>query len=137
VAAGLTAPLLNRSAIEAQYRAANARQIRAVLHYEATLLRAFTDVVNQLASVDNLGKSYALQAEQVETLSRSVEVSKVLFQSTRADYMEVLMTRRDSLEAEMELIETRKRQLTALVSVYQALGGGWRSAAARQPPAGG
>jgi outer membrane protein TolC len=38
--------------------------------------------------------------------------------------MEVLLTRRDSLDAEMELIETKLRQMQALVNVYQALGGG-------------
>jgi outer membrane protein TolC len=40
--------------------------------------------------------------------------------------MEVLLTRRDSLEAEMDLIETKNRQLRAMVNIYQALGGGWR-----------
>lgn len=126
VAGGISAPLLNRQAIVAEYRSANARQIQAVYDYERTLLGAFTDVVNQLAMVENLGKSYALQTAQVDALVRSVEVSNVLFQSARADYMEVLMTRRDAIEAEMTLIETKKRQYQAVVSVYQALGGGWR-----------
>lgn len=63
----------------------------------------------------------------MQALTHSVEVSNVLFQSARADYMEVLLTRRDSLDAELELIETKTRQLHALVSLYQALGGGWRS----------
>lgn len=126
VAGGLTAPLLNRAAITADYRSANARQIQAVLKYEQTLLQAFTDVANQLAMLENLKKSYELQAQQVETLARSVETSNVLFQSARADYMEVLLTRRDSLEAQMELNETKKRQFHALVDLYQALGGGWR-----------
>lgn len=129
LAGNLTAPLLNRTAIEAQYRSANARQIQAVFNYEKTLLQAFTDVANQLAMIGNLQKSYELQAQQVDALARSSEVSTVLFQSARADYMEVLLTRRDSLEAEMELIETKKRQLQAIVNVYQALGGGWRSGA--------
>jgi outer membrane protein TolC len=40
--------------------------------------------------------------------------------------MEVLLTRRDTLDAEMELIETRNQQMHALVAIYQALGGGWR-----------
>ena len=40
--------------------------------------------------------------------------------------MEVLLTRRESIEAELELIETRLRQMQARVNVYQALGGGWR-----------
>lgn len=126
VAGNLTAPLLNRAAITAQYRSANAKQIQAVFHYEKTLLQAFTDVANQLAMIDNLHKSYALQSKQVETLARAVEVSGILFQSARADYMEVLLTRRDSLDAEMELVETKRRQFQAMVNVYQALGGGWR-----------
>lgn len=127
VAGNLSAPLLNRTAIAAQYRSANARQIQAVYNYERTVLQAFTDVVNQLAMIENLKKSYELEAEQVETLTESVEISNVLFQSARADYMEVLLTRRDSLEAQMELIETKKQQLQTIVNVYQALGGGWRS----------
>jgi NodT family efflux transporter outer membrane factor (OMF) lipoprotein len=124
VAGGLTAPLLNRSAITAQYRSANARQLQAVFNYEKTLLQAFTDVLNQVAAIHNLQKSYELQSRRVEALTQSVEISNVLFQSARADYMEVLLTRRDSLEAEMELVETKKRQLQAVVNVYQALGGG-------------
>lgn len=128
-AAGLTAPLLNRAAITAQYRSANARQVQAVLHYEQTVLQAFTDVANQLATVTNLERGYELQERQVETLGRSVDISKVLFQSARADYVEVLLTRRDALDAELELVETRRRRLVALVGVYQALGGGWRGPA--------
>jgi outer membrane protein TolC len=83
-------------------------------------------VANQLAMIDNLRESYELESQQVDTLTRSVEVSNVLFQSARADYMEVLLTRRDSLESQMELIETRLQQRLAVVNVYQALGGGWK-----------
>jgi NodT family efflux transporter outer membrane factor (OMF) lipoprotein len=126
-AGNLTAPLLNRNAITAQYRSANARQLQAVFNYERTLLQAFTDVANHLAMIQNLQKSYELQSQQVDTLARAADVSNILFVSARADYMEVLLTRRDSLEAEMELIETKKRQFQAMVNVYQALGGGWRS----------
>lgn len=132
LAGNLTAPLLNRAAIKAQYRSANARQLQAVFNYERTLLQAFTDVANQLAMIENLRKAYELQQKQVDALVRSSEISNILFQSARADYMEVLLTKRDSLEAEMELIETKKRQYEAMVNIYQALGGGWRSA---PPPA--
>ncbi len=126
LAGNLTAPLLNRKAIKAQYFSANARQLQAVFNYERTVLQAFTEVVNKLAMIHNLEQSYGLQARQVATLTQAIEVSNVLFQSARADYMEVLLTRRDSLDAEMELIETKSRQMRAMVDVYQALGGGWR-----------
>jgi len=128
LAGNLVAPLLNRAGIEAAYRSANARQLQAVFNYERTLLQAFTDVANQLVKFENLQKSYELEEQQVETLTESVEVSSVLFQSARADYMEVLLTRRDSLDAELELIETKKRLLQSMVNIYQALGGGWRPA---------
>ncbi len=126
VAGGLVAPLLNRKGIKAQYAMANARQLQAVINYERTLLNAYTEVVNNLASIKNLEKGYGLQSQQVDALKESVEISTTLFQSARADYMEVLLTRRDSLEAEMDLIETKNRQRQAMVDMYQVLGGGWR-----------
>lgn len=125
IGGSLSVPLLNRQGIEAQYRSADARQVQAVVGYEKTLLQAFTDVATQLARLQNLQKSYELQSRQVEALVRSVDASLALFQSARADYMEVLLMRRDSLDAQLELIETRQRQLLATVSLYQALGGGW------------
>jgi multidrug efflux system outer membrane protein len=120
------APLLNRAAIKADYRAANAAQIRAVYNYERTILLGYTEVANNLAKIENLRNEYERLAEQVAKLQAAIEVSSVLYDAARADYMEVLLTRRDSLDAEMELIETKKDQLLAVVKVYQALGGGWR-----------
>lgn len=121
----LTAPLLNRKAIAAQYRTANAQQIQAVFQFERTLLQAYTDVANQLAALQNLKQTADLQTQQVAMLTDSVESSNVLFQAARADYMEVLLTRRDKLDAEMELIETKMRVRLSMVNLYQALGGGW------------
>lgn len=126
IAGSMVAPLLNRRAITAQYYTANAQQIQSVFNYERTLLQAFTDVANQLAILSRLEKSYELQSRQVERLTQAIDVSNVLFQAARADYMEVLLTRRDALEAEMEMIETRSQQLQARVHIYQALGGGWK-----------
>lgn len=126
LAGNLAAPLLNRAAIKADYRTANARQIQAVYNFERTVLQAFTEVANGLAMLQNLQQRYERLTEQVEKLQNSIEVSDILYRSARADYMEVLLTRRDSLEAQMELIETKLEQMQAMVRIYQALGGGWR-----------
>lgn len=129
LAGNLVAPLVNRAAIEASYRTANAHQIQVVFDYERTLLQAFTDVVNQLARFKYLAQARERRAQQVEVLARSIDVSNLLFQAARADYVEVLFTRREALDAQMELIELKKRQLLSTVDLYQALGGGWRSPA--------
>lgn len=126
LAGNLTAPLLNRTAIEAQYGTANAKQVQAIITYERAILQAFTDVANQVANLTNMRNAYAVRSQQVDKLVQSVEMSNLLFRAARADYVEVLLTQRDLLEAEMELIERRKLQLQAVVNLYQALGGGWR-----------
>jgi outer membrane protein TolC len=124
--ANLMAPLLNRTGITAQYFSANSRQMQAVVNFERAVLTAYLDVNTGLNLLRNLAQSYELRLQQVQHLAEAVEVSTLLFNSARADYLEVLTTRRDSLEAQMDLIENKQRLLTATVTLYQALGGGWR-----------
>lgn len=126
LAGDLVAPLINRNAIKARYQTANAKQVQAIYEYERSILNGYVEVVNQLSKISNLQKSYDLQNGQVDALTQSIQISNDLFRSARADYMEVLLTQRDALESKFELVETRKKQLNAMVNVYQALGGGWK-----------
>ncbi|WP_219906883.1 TolC family protein [Enhygromyxa salina] len=128
LAGNLVAPLLNFAGIKADYQAANARQMQAVLVFERTLLQAYTEVVTYLAKIDNLNQQFMRLREQVDKLEQAIETSDILYRSAHADYMEVLLTRRDALDAELELIETRLAQMQAVVGIYRALGGGWRTA---------
>ncbi|MCZ4243213.1 TolC family protein [Pedobacter punctiformis] len=125
LAGDLAGPLINKNAIKANYLTANAKQIQAVYNYEKTILNGYIETANQLSNISNLEKSYTLKAKQVQALTQSVDISNDLFRSARVDYFEVLMTQRDALEARLELIETRKQQLNAVVNIYRALGGGW------------
>lgn len=123
-AANLAGPLVNRSAIRAAYKGAQAEQVAAVYRYQETVLKAYVDVVNSLSRIGNLGQEYQLKAEQVQALTDSASLSSQLFDSARADYTEVLLTQREALEAKLELIETKRNQLAALVRTYKAVGGG-------------
>ena len=125
LAGELVTPLINRNAIKAEFYSANSKQVQAVYNYERTILNAYVEVTNQMSNISNLEKSYDLKTKQVDALTQSIEISTGLFKSARADYMEVLLTQRDALESKFELIETKQQQLNAMVSLYQALGGGW------------
>lgn len=127
LAADLAGPIINKSAIKAEYLTANAKQLQAVYNYEKTILNGYIEVANQLSNISNLQKSYDLKSKQVQALTQSIDIANDLFKSTRADYFEVLMTQRDALQSKLELIETKKQQLNAVVNVYHALGGGWSS----------
>ncbi|SIN76524.1 TolC family protein [Chitinophaga niabensis] len=126
LAGDLVGPLINRHAIKAEFFNANARQLQAMYNYERTILNAYLEVATQLSNISNLGSSYDLKSKQVDALTRSIDISNDLFKSARADYLEVLMTQRDALEAKLELIETKQQQMNAVVNVYRELGGGWK-----------
>jgi len=125
LAGDLAAPLINRNAIKANYLTANSKQIQAIYDYERTILNGYLEVTNQLSYINNLQQKYDLEVQQVEALNQATTISNDLFQATRADYMEVLLTQRDVLEAKVELINTKMQQMNAVVNVYRALGGGW------------
>jgi NodT family efflux transporter outer membrane factor (OMF) lipoprotein len=126
LAGDLAGPLINRNAIKAEFNSANTRQLQALYNYQRTILNAYFEVSNQLSNISNLEKSYDLKSKQVDALTRSIDISNDLFKSARADYLEVLMTQRDALESKLELIETKKEELNAVVNIYRNLGGGWK-----------
>lgn len=136
-AGDLVAPLLNRRAVQAEYSSANARQLEAVYNYQRVILNAFTEVINRLAMVENYSKSLDVKKQQLESLEASVDSATKLFQNARAEYVEVLLAQRDLLEARTVVIDTKRRQLSAVVNAYQALGGGGQTPKAHPlPPAG-
>jgi NodT family efflux transporter outer membrane factor (OMF) lipoprotein len=126
LAGDLAGPLINRNAIKAEFYSANARQLQAMYNYERSILNGYLEVSTQLSRIDNLKKSYDLKSKQVEALTRSIDISNSLFSTARADYFEVLMTQRDALESKLELVETKKDQMAAVVNIYRDLGGGWK-----------
>ncbi len=127
LAGDLVAPLVNKNAIIAEYKNANAMQVQAAFEYEQSIIKAYTEVLNQISNIDNLAKNYQLKKTQVDSLVKSIDISTQLFKSARADYLDVLLTQRDALDAKRELIDTKQKQINAMVDLYKSLGGGWQS----------
>jgi outer membrane protein TolC len=124
VAGDMVVPLINKKAIQAEFRSANAKQLETVYNYQRTIVNAFTEVINRMSKVENYSRSIEIKKQQLESLEASVDSATKLFQNARAEYIEVLLAQRDLMEARMVLIETKKEQLSAIVNAYQALGGG-------------
>ncbi len=126
LAVNLTAPLLNRAAIKADYFSANNMQLQAIYEYEKSLLYAYAEVTNQISKINNLETIYELKKEQVKVMDDSVEISGILFKAARVDYVEALLTQRESLESKLELVEVKRDQLMSYIDLYRSLGGGWQ-----------
>ncbi len=129
VAGGLIAPLINKKALQAEYLSANARQLESVYNYQRVVLNAFTEVINRISLVENYRRSIEIKKQQLESLEASVGTAiKLVFNAQPGvDYLDVLFAQRDLRDARMVLIDTKTRQLSAIVDTYQALGGGYLS----------
>ena len=119
-------PLINKSAIKAEFENANALQIEAAYQYQKTVLNGFVEVANQVASVQNLQASYQIKSKEVNVLASSVEVSSELFKYGKANYLEVLTAQRDALSSKLELVDIKKQQYNSIINLYKSLGGGWQ-----------
>jgi len=126
LAGDMFAPLINRGAIKAEFNTASARQLQALYNYEQVVLNAYLEVSNQMSNISNLEKGVEKQTKQVDILNHSIAISKELFINNKAEYLEVLTTQRDALDAKLDLLDMKKNQFDAVIQVYKGLGGGWK-----------
>lgn len=122
----IVAPLVNKNAIKAHYNMANAKQLQALYHYDQTLIVAYTDVLNQMAKIDNYRLSFEIKQQEVNILTKSIQIANNLFKAADADYLELLLVQEEALEQRLELIEIKLKQLKSKVNLYRSLGGGWQ-----------
>ena len=71
---------------------------------------------------------YADRDETVKALQTSVALSLQRYNDGIASYFEVLEAEQQLFPAELDLARTQRDELVAVVSLYRALGGGWRLA---------
>jgi len=126
VMGNLMTPLINRQAILARIGIADAYQTQTALNYEQTLLQAYTEVLNQMAKIKNMQQSYATKQKEVTLLDASVVIANSLFKYAKADYIEVLLTQEEKLNAQKDLVDLKMNLVGSKVDLYRALGGGWQ-----------
>jgi outer membrane protein TolC len=62
----------------------------------------------------------------VKVLREAVSSANALFRSGYAFYLEVIMTQKNVLDAELGLINAKREQYLALIDLYRSLGGVWK-----------
>ncbi len=123
----LTQPIFRAGAIDALVSAANARQQQAVAQYTQAVQNAFKDAHDAMGNVDAGRQIADSTAQRITALRESLRLSELRYKSGYSSYLEVLNAQRDLAQAEFSLIEVQRSQLSAVVNLYKALGGGWRN----------
>jgi len=93
--------------------------------YRKTIIQAFADVDNALYSIKQTSIRLRLQREVVAASRRAFQLSEQQLRAGTADIVTVLNTQTTLFQAEDALWQAQLSRLQAIVSLYQALGGGW------------
>lgn len=126
IVGGLTAPVLNRKKIKAQYNTKLAEARIALSNYQKTALIGYKEVMDNLKGMENYAKYYEMKQQEVTALRNAVAVANDLYLVGRASYLEVITAQRNVLDAELELAVSKKNIYLSKVNLYRALGGGWK-----------
>ena len=121
-----TLPIFHAGAIRAGVRGAEARRQESLLNYQKTVQQAFREVADALATSQKLAELRAQQEELVEALRQGADLADLAYKGGVDSYLEYLDSERQLLDARLLLVQIRRRELTNVVALYCALGGGWR-----------
>lgn len=133
VAAGAAAPIFNAGRIAANVRLAESVQRELVANYQRAIYTALREVSDSLAGYRKTTEQRAEQERLVEALRAATQLSAQRYQGGLDNYLQVLDAQRNLFQGELDLARIRQRELTSIVSLYRALGGGWDPA--QRPPA--
>ena len=125
VGGSVLAPLFEGGRLRAGAEAAGAQRDVAAFGYRKTVLTAFREVNDALASVDGLDRQVQIQTTQRNALAEANRLASNRYREGYSPLLEELDTQRGLLSAELALIQARADALNARIGLYQALGGGW------------
>ena len=109
------------------YRTAEAKlQFEAAVDdYNLTVLNAVKEVDNALLDYNATLEAINLQQKVVDESKKSLDLSVDLYKSGLTAFSNVVDGQMNWLESQNSLVELKGKALSTLVSIYEALGGGW------------
>ncbi|MBS0248430.1 MAG: efflux transporter outer membrane subunit [Proteobacteria bacterium] len=125
VAGGLTQPIFDGAKLQGNLDLQKGRQDELLQTYRKAVISGFSDVETALSSVRQTGLAERLQAQVVESSRRAYDISEQRLREGTIDLVTVLQTQQTLFNAQDALTQARLAHVQAIVSLYQALGGGW------------
>jgi multidrug efflux system outer membrane protein len=122
---GAAAPVFNAGRTRANVQLTEAIQREAVVNYQRAIYAALRDVSDSLAAYTKTTEQRTEQERLVATLRAATALSTQRYQGGLDSFLPVLDAQRSLFARELELARLRQRELSAIVQLYRALGGGW------------
>ncbi len=123
--AQLLGPIFNAGKLQRNVEVEEARTRQLLLEYESSYLFALQEVEDAMISVKTYRREYELRNEQMLMATKASQLSWVRYDGGLTSYLEVLNLQTSQFNAELKASEAFKNELTSIINLYEALGGGW------------
>jgi len=121
----LAGTLIDFGARHYQVRAAIANYDQNVASYRQTVLSAFQDVEDNLATLAVLARESIAERAAADAAAETLAIAQNQYKAGTVDYLNVVSAQNASLAAERAWRDITNRSLAASVGLLKALGGGW------------
>jgi outer membrane protein, multidrug efflux system len=122
----MTVPIFTAGRIRSTVKGFEARQQQAALQYLQTIQQAFREVEDALVFHRKAREVRAERERRVTANRRGLSLVTLRYERGLSTQLEVLDLQRELFSAELERASATRDQLTAVVQLYRALGGGWQ-----------
>jgi outer membrane protein, multidrug efflux system len=124
-AASLTQPIFHGGSLLGNLDLQKGKQDELLQVYRKAVLSGFADVENALDDIRKTAEREKLQIQVVDSSQRAFDISEQRLREGTVDLVTVLQTQQTLYAAQDALVQARLAHVQAIVSLYQALGGGW------------
>jgi len=124
-AAGLTQPLFDGGVLLGQFELQRGMQAQFLHAYRKAVLSAFSNVEQALVALDQTTAQVRIQDNVVKASRRAFTLSEQQMNSGTVNMVTLLQVEQTLFTAEDQLAQDQLARLLAVVSLFQALGGGW------------
>ena len=124
-APGVTAPIFNAGRVKSGVRLTEAQRQLALTQYHQAIKIGFREVSDAIIEYRKVKEIRAQQESLVTTLQDRSRLAYLRYRGGVDIQLNALDADRDLFNAELNLAQTKRNELLALVSLYKALGGGW------------
>jgi len=98
-----------------------------VAQYEKTIQSAFREVADALAARTTLERQIQAEDALVAAEQSRYDLADVRYRNGVESYLAVLTAQQDLYSAQQRVLQSRLARLSNVITLYKALGGGWKS----------
>jgi len=125
--ASLLGPLIDFKKSLRRVEVAKIQTRQALLDYESSVLKAFSEVEDALVEVDTYRRECGSANRKVAAAESAASLSFKRYDKGVSSFLELLDSERTLFSAKLEYSETKQCFFNAYVKLYKVLGGGWIS----------